>query len=120
MTATSVLIVDDCVSAAVQLTEIIDRMDDFAVVGHALNGAEGLKLFANLRPEVVCMDIVMPTMDGLQSARAILTSSPGTRVYMISSIADVPSKLAQAITLGARDIMPKPFNGEEIRAMLRA
>lgn len=115
-----VLIVDDCVNAADQLSAIIDNMPGFCVVGHARNGAEGLKLFGHLRPDVVCMDIVMPTMDGLQAARAILQASPGTSVYMISSIAEVPSKLAQAISLGARDIMSKPFNGEEIRAMLMA
>lgn len=113
-----VLIVDDCVNAAEQLRRIVDGLDGYTVVGHALNGAEGLKLFGQLAPDVVCMDIVMPMMDGLQTARAILRGAPDTELYMISSIADVPAKLSQAIELGARDVMPKPFNAEEIRAML--
>lgn len=113
-----VLIVDDCINAADQLRSIIDGLDDFEVVGHALNGAEGLKLFGRLAPDVVCMDIVMPVLDGLQTARAILHRNPEAAVYMISSIADMPTKLSQAIELGARDIISKPFNREEIQAML--
>ncbi|MDD9947349.1 MAG: response regulator [Myxococcales bacterium] len=115
-----VLIVDDCVNAADQLRAIVDGLPGFEVVGHAQNGAEGLKLFARLRPDVVCMDIVMPMMDGLQTARAILQHQPRVSVYMISSIADVPAKLSQAIELGARDVISKPFNREEIHAMLLA
>ena len=113
-----VLIVDDCESAAEQLARIIDGLPGFEVAGFAQDGAEGVRQFAALRPEVVCMDIVMPNLDGLQAARTILHIAPGTIIYMISSIADVPSKLRQAVALGARDIMPKPFDAEDIRAML--
>lgn len=113
-----VLIVDDCVNAAEQLRQIVDALDGFEVVGHALNGAQGLKLFGQLSPDVVCMDIVMPMMDGLQTARAILRGNPDIELYMISSVADVPAKLSQAIEVGARDIMPKPFRPEDVRAML--
>jgi len=115
-----VLIVDDCVNAADQLRAIVDGLPGFEVVGHAHNGAEGLKLFAQLEPDVVCMDIVMPMMDGLQSARAMLQRAPAASVYMISSLADVPTRLTQAIELGARDVISKPFNREEIQAMLLA
>ena len=115
-----VLIVDDCINAADQLRSIVEALPGFTVVGHAHNGAEGLKLFAQLSPDVVCMDIVMPMMDGLQTARAILQRNPAALVYMISSIADVPAKLSKAIELGARDIIAKPFDREEIQAMLLA
>lgn len=93
-------------------------MDGFVVVGHAENGAEGLKLYHQLGPDVVCMDIVMPTMDGLQAGRAILSHNPYVELYMVSSIADMPAKLSQAIEMGARDIMAKPFSAEEVTAML--
>lgn len=113
-----VLIVDDCTHAVAQLSHIVDALPGFQVVGHARDGAEGVRIFAALKPEVVCMDIVMPQLDGLQAARTILHMHPETIVYMISSIAEVPSKLSQAISLGARDIMPKPFDVEQVRAML--
>lgn len=113
-----VLIVDDSVHAAEQLRKIIETLEGFVVVGSAQNGAEGLKLYHQLGPDVVCMDIVMPMMDGLQAGRAILSHDPGVELYMISSIADVPAKLGQAIELGARDVMAKPFNAEEVTAML--
>ena len=113
-----VLLVDDCDNAAAQLLQIIENMPGFVVVGHARNGAEALRMFATLRPDVVCMDIVMPTLDGLQAARSILQAAPQTALYMISSVAEVPSKFAQAVAVGARDIIPKPFRPEEVRAML--
>lgn len=116
--AKRVIIVDDSPSAAAQLCEIVDGLPGFEVVGEASNGAEGLRLFRDTAPDIVCMDIVMPTMDGLQAARAILQGHPDATVFMISSIADMPSKLSTAIEIGARDILSKPFVPEDVRAML--
>lgn len=113
-----VLIADDCINASAQLTDIIANIPGFRVAARARDGREALKLYATHRPPVVCMDIIMPHMDGLQAARAILRIDPQAAIYMVSSIADVPAKLSQAIALGVRDIIAKPFNGEDIRAML--
>lgn len=115
-----VLVVDDCENAAAQLAAIISHMPGFVVVGQAGNGAEALRMFAELRPDIVCTDITMPVLDGLQAARSILQAAPETELYIISSVAEDSNKLAQAVALGARDVIPKPFSPEEVRAMLLA
>ena len=113
-----VLLVDDSETEARQLHAIIESLSRHEVIAHAENGAVGLKLFHQLLPDIVCMDIVMPVMDGLQAGRAILKAAPQTRLYMISSVGDAPSRLAEAIDLGARNVLAKPFEREEVIAML--
>ena len=113
-----VLLVDDSQPEARELSGIIGRLQCHEVVARAENGAEGLKLFHKLAPDIVCMDIVMPVMDGLQAGRAILRAAPETRLYMISSVGDAPSRLAEAIEMGARNVLAKPFRPEDVFAML--
>ena len=64
-----VLLVDDSTAVARQLQRILDDSGIFEDVGHTKNGAEGTQLYTSLKPDIVCMDLVMPVMDGLQAIR---------------------------------------------------
>ncbi len=115
-----VLLVDDSITTAKQLEQIISGFAGYQVVGHAKNGAEAVKLYKTLTPDMVCMDIVMPLMDGLQATRAILQSDPNAKVVMISSLGGVGDKVVEALKVGAKNVIAKPFEADKIKATLEA
>lgn len=118
MTA-KVLVVDDSVAVGRQLERILSSaVDRFEIVGIAKNGAEAVKLFAIHSPDVVLMDIVMPIMDGLQALRAILSRDANARVVMVSSVGGVGQKVTEALKLGARAVVSKPFEEDELLVTL--
>ncbi len=115
--AHKVLVVDDSIVMARQLTKLL--LDaGYEVVGHANNGVEALKLYAALSPDVVLMDIVMPTMDGIEALRALVKQDPKARVVVISSLGGVGSKVETAFRLGACGIVTKPFESAQVCAAL--
>ncbi|HUU03622.1 MAG TPA: response regulator [Myxococcota bacterium] len=113
-----ILVVDDSVAIARQLTKMIEGFGGFEVIGHAKNGAEAVKLYKTLEPDAVMMDIVMPMMDGIQSLRTLIRLDPEARVVVISSVGGVGQKVEEAIRLGARAVVSKPFEADKVKSIL--
>jgi two-component system, chemotaxis family, chemotaxis protein CheY len=114
----TVLIVDDSLTSSRQLTRLIEGLDSCTVTGHASNGAEALRLYETLHPDLVLMDILMPTMDGLESLRTIMKRDPSACVVMVTSLGGVASKVEEALKLGARHVITKPFDPDNVRAIV--
>jgi len=114
-----VLLVDDSLAIARQLQRIVEDTEGFEVVGHAKNGIEGIKLFMSLRPDLTFMDIVMPEMDGLQAIRSIKNLDKDARILVISSAGGVSEKVTEALRFGAMSVVPKPFDPEKVKEILR-
>ena len=114
-----VLLVDDSLATAKQLQKIVDSTGLFEVVGHAKNGIEGIKLFMSLRPDLTFMDIVMPEMDGLQAIRSIKNLDKDAKILVISSAGGVSEKVTEALRFGAMSVVPKPFEPEKIKELLK-
>lgn len=72
-----VLVVDDQALVRSGFRIILESEPDLEVVGEASDGAEAVALAAQLRPDVICMDVEMPVMDGIAAARAILSPASG-------------------------------------------
>jgi two-component system chemotaxis response regulator CheY len=115
MVATRILVVDDSVVAGQQITGVLTGTADYEVVGHAKNGAEGMKLYGQHRPDVVLMDLVMPVMDGLQALRALRAMDAGARVIVLSSLGGVEGKATEAMRLGALAVVVKPIEADSVR-----
>jgi len=113
-----VVIVDDSAAVARQLQKILEGSGMFEIVGHAKNGIEGLKLYTELKPDIVCMDIVMPQMDGLQTIRTIMSLDKGARIVVISSAAGVGEKTMEALKFGAKNVLSKPFDPDKVIEIL--
>jgi two-component system nitrate/nitrite response regulator NarL len=79
-----VLIADDHRLFVEALEATLAGDDRLAIVGHAPDGGEAVRLAAELRPDVVLMDISMPGMDGIEAAQAIHEANPGARVLMLT------------------------------------
>ena len=104
-----VLIVDDSISVARQLEKILTASGEFDVVGHAKNGMEAIRMSQTESPEIICMDMNMPVMDGLTALRTLVASGKGYKVVMVTSLGGVGEKYQEALKLGALDVISKPF-----------
>jgi two-component system chemotaxis response regulator CheY len=112
-----VLIVDDALLIRQMLRSILTR-SDYQVVGEAADGDEAVNRFRELRPDVVLLDIMMPTVDGMTALRQILAVDPAARVVMCSAL-DQKHVIGQALDAGARDFINKPFTPESVRDAVR-
>ena len=108
----TVLIVDDS-SMMRRLIKNIVIKNGYAVIGEASNGKAGVRKYKELRPDIVTMDLVMDEMTGIEALSRILGENPEANVIMISSMGqDV--LVRDAIVLGARDFILKPFDEAEV------
>lgn len=114
-----VLIVDDSISVARQLEKIVTGSGEFQVVGHAKNGLEALKMHQTEKPDVILMDMNMPQMDGLTALRTLMAVDSKVKVIMVTSLGGVGDKYTEALRLGARNVISKPFEAETVLQMLR-
>ena len=110
------LIVDDAEFMRVMLREILEDMD-LTVVGEAADGAEAVEKYGRLQPDLVLMDITMPTMDGNEALDRILAADPQALVVMITALGQKEQVLT-AIKAGARDFIIKPFDQERVQDTL--
>jgi two-component system chemotaxis response regulator CheY len=102
------LIVDDAMIMRLRIREIAIQ-SGWEVVGEAKNGEQAIEMFRALKPDLETMDIVMPSMDGVEALRAIRVEDPSAQVCMVSAV-NQREKLAECIRLGAVDFIVKPFD----------
>jgi len=95
----TVLIADDHDLFAESLTAFLSTEDRITVVGRAANGEEAARLCAELRPDIVLMDISMPVLNGFEAAKLIRAEAPSTRVLFLTGSAS-PADVAQARAAG--------------------
>lgn len=108
--AIRVLIVDDSTFFRKRLKEIIDGDPNMEVCGEAKDGKEAVTLTAQLKPNVITMDVEMPVMDGITAVKEIMTRTP-TPIMMFSSLTyEGANATFRALDAGAIDFMPKNFD----------
>jgi DNA-binding NarL/FixJ family response regulator len=115
--APRVLIADDqaLVRAGFRLILTVRGIE---VVGEAADGAEAVAAARRLKPDVVLMDIRMPTMDGLEAARLTIEHVPGCRVIMLTTF-DLDRYVYTALRLGASGFLLKDVTPEHLAAAVR-
>lgn len=82
---TSILIVDDHEVVRNGIRAYLETISDFQVVGEASSGEEALTMVAELIPDIVLLDLIMPGMDGIDTTRRIRQISPRTQVVVLTS-----------------------------------
>ena len=104
-----VLVADDSATTRTLLSSVLDADPRLAVIGHAVDGLEAVRLTTQLRPTIVVMDIEMPHMDGLEATRRIMVDQPTPIVIVTAGYdADRVGLSLQATRAGALTIAPKP------------
>lgn len=110
----TLIIIDDNDTTRAMLRAIL-RAEGVEVVAEAKDGASGLALIRKLRPSLVCLDVMMPDVTGIEVLAQIKTEMPDTRVLMVTGSTDRDTVQA-AISGGARGYLVKPFNGAKVIA----
>ncbi len=113
-----VLIVDDDALMRAGLRAVLSSDDTIAVVGEAADGAEGATCARHLQPDVVLMDVRMPTLDGIAATRLIVETLPATRVLMLTTFED-DDYVYGALTAGASGFLLKRAEPEQLLAGIR-
>jgi DNA-binding NarL/FixJ family response regulator len=101
-----VVVADDTHELRFLLRMMLESNDGFAVLGEAADGAEAVRLTAELRPDVVVLDLAMPVMDGLEALAEIRRRTPDTKVVVFSGCGK-DQAAAKALELGAAAYLEK-------------
>src|SRR4051812_40933827 len=97
----------------------LDVQPDLEVVGEAADGAQALRVVAELRPDVVLMDIRMPVMNGLEATRALLAENPDPPKVLILTTFDLDEYVYEALRAGASGFLLKDASAAELAHAVR-
>ncbi|NBH82041.1 response regulator [bacterium C-53] len=110
--AKNILVCDDAAFMRMMIKDILTK-NGYNVAGEAENGAKAVEKYAELKPDLVLMDITMPEMDGIQALKAIKSSDANAMVIMCSAMGQ-QAMVIEAIQSGAKDFIVKPFQAERV------
>ncbi|WP_341731460.1 chemotaxis-specific protein-glutamate methyltransferase CheB [Microcoleus sp. EPA2] len=107
-----VLLVEDSPVVTIILKRIFDASPEIKVVGTACNGLEALELIPKLQPQVICTDLNMAPMNGLEFTQEVMKKYPLPILVISASVqADDTQNVFQLLKAGALDVFPKPMGG---------
>lgn len=117
--AIRVVVCDDQSLFRRALVKALDETPDMTVVAEASGGVEVVELASTLKPDVILMDVRMPSVDGIDATRLLVDANPATRIVMLS-VSDNGSDLFEAIRAGAVGYVLKDEAMADIIAAVRA
>lgn len=114
-----VLLVDDHTVVRRGLRMVFDAEDDFEIVGEAENGRQAVERVAELAPDVVVMDLLMPVMNGVEATRQIRQTHPGVEVVALTSVLE-DRMVIDVVEAGAAGYMLKETRPDDLFEAVRA
>ena len=116
MEKTTIMVVDDSPFASKQIKDIVEE-NGYEVIGYAKSGEEGIRLYEELHPDIVVLDIIMPGIDGLETAQILMQNDPNVTILMLSSLCD-SGTLEEVKSIGLKYLIPKPWEDDVLLATL--
>lgn len=116
MDKTTIIVVDDSPFASKQIKDLVEE-NGYEVIGYAKSGEEGIKMYEELHPDIVILDIIMPGIDGIETAEILEKSDPDVTILMISSLCDTGT-LEEVRAIGVKYLIPKPWEDDVLLATL--
>ena len=110
--AENILICDDAAFMRMMIKDILTK-NGYTVAGEAENGLKAVEKYAELKPDLVLMDITMPEMDGIQALKSIKSNDPSAVVIMCSAMGQ-QAMVIESIQSGAKDFIVKPFQADRV------
>ena len=115
-----VVLVDDQPLVREGIAIILNAQAGISVVGQAADGAEGLEVVASTNPDVVCMDVEMPGMDGLEATRRLVAERPGGPKVLMLTTFNREDYLLAALHAGASAFLLKTARPEQLADAIRS
>ncbi|MGA7234205.1 MAG: response regulator transcription factor [Bryobacteraceae bacterium] len=116
---TRVLLADDHVLIRAGLRMVVDAQPDLTVVGEAGDGREAVAMAESLKPDVMVMDIGMPTLNGIEAAHQVREKLPATQIVMLSMHSD-EGYVLRSLKAGAKAYLLKDSAETDLARAIRA
>lgn len=110
--AKNILICDDAAFMRMMIKDILTK-NGYDIAGEAENGLKAVEKYAELKPDLVLMDITMPEMDGIEALKKIKSADAGASVIMCSAMGQ-QAMVIESIQSGAKDFIVKPFQADRV------
>ncbi len=114
----TVILADDHTVVRQGLRALLEAEDDMSVVGEAENGRQAVQMIKRLQPDVVVMDIAMPSLNGLEATRQVSRESPKSKVLILSSYSD-DEYVQQLTDAGAAGYLVKQTAAQDLVSAIR-
>src|SRR6185295_6324583 len=114
----TVLLADDHTVVRAGLRALLEAEEDINVVGETENGREAVRMAKHLQPDVVVMDIAMPSLNGLEATRQVTRESPKSRVLILSSYSN-DEYVQQLTDAGSTGYLVKQTAAQDLVAAIR-
>jgi DNA-binding NarL/FixJ family response regulator len=114
-----ILLVDDHPIVRQGLKTILEGHSEWEIVGEAADGAEAVEKAARLNPDVMVLDVTMPTMNGLEACRAVRRLLPDLEILFVTQH-DSPQMMREALDAGARGYVVKSNAARDLLAAVEA
>ena len=112
-----IMVVDDSRIMALQIRKLLEN-SDYEVVAYCENGEEAIARYGEVQPDLVTMDIIMPGIDGLETAQVLMYEHDKAKILMISSLGD-DDMLQELYGIGAQGVLFKRLTREALLAALK-
>ena len=110
--AKNILICDDAAFMRMMIKDILTK-NGYNIVGEAENGAKAVEKYAELKPDLVLMDITMPEMDGIEALKKIKAADANASIIMCSAMGQ-QAMVIESSQSGAKDFIVKPFQADRV------
>lgn len=110
--AKNILICSDAAFMRMMIKDILTK-NGYNIVGEAENGAKAVEKYAELKPDLVLMDITMPEMDGIEALKKIKAADANASIIMCSAMGQ-QAMVIESIQSGAKDFIVKPFQADRV------
>jgi DNA-binding NarL/FixJ family response regulator len=114
----TLLLADDHVVMRQGLRALLNKDEDFAVVGEAGTGREATEIARAIRPDIILMDIAMPELNGVEAARQIIAADPAAKVLVLSAYSD-DAYVERMIQVGVVGFLEKHTSTEILGKAIR-
>jgi len=110
--AKNILVCDDAAFMRMMIKDILTK-NGYNIAGEAENGLKAVEKYAELKPDLVLMDITMPEMDGIAALKKIKEADANASVIMCSAMGQ-QAMVIESIQSGAKDFIVKPFQPDRV------